>query len=170
MHEVRNHKPHCVSPPGHQSAGSEVGLVVEVPDPFEHALAGFLADVAVVAQDLRYRNHRNPEIPSNVLHPDRHVSINLRAPITQPRPAPCRSRLGAQPCASFGAATVRERFLSLHCANLIISASKPPAPPLRTPPRAPLTESSCRPARFRGLSRPIGREPGSRTAGPNPPS
>src|ERR1019366_1856957 len=76
VHQVRYDQAHQIGATGNHAAGNPIGLVVEIPHPLEHAVAGFLADVAVVAQSLRHRHQRHAQIVGNVLHANGQLSTS----------------------------------------------------------------------------------------------
>jgi hypothetical protein len=51
MDQIRHPQPDRPRPPARQSARQHVGLVIELAHPFEHAFAGFLADVGPATQN-----------------------------------------------------------------------------------------------------------------------
>jgi hypothetical protein len=73
VHEVRNDEPDEKGAAGDKAACGEVRAVAEFFDAFFHSLAGFQADIRMVAQSLGYSDQRHTEIPSNVLHFDGHM-------------------------------------------------------------------------------------------------
>jgi hypothetical protein len=61
MHEIGDDEADGVRAARDQRTGGKVGLEVEVAHALEDALAGFLADIGVVAQDLRYGDDGDAE-------------------------------------------------------------------------------------------------------------
>ena len=74
MHQIGNHQADGERTAGHQGAGRQVRLVVQLLHSLEHALPGFLADVLVVPEDFRDGHDGHAEVPRDVLHPDGHVA------------------------------------------------------------------------------------------------
>lgn len=72
MDEAGDDESHGLSFAGDERAGGEVGAVVELLHPLEHALAGVGADVAVIAEYFGNRHNGDAEVPCDILHPDGH--------------------------------------------------------------------------------------------------
>src|SRR5687767_15968156 len=68
MHQIRDHDADGVAAAQGQAAGYRVALIPDLLDLGEHAVAGRLADIRVVVQDLGDGHHGDAELAGNPPH------------------------------------------------------------------------------------------------------
>ncbi len=84
MNEVRDDKAGGVAFSRDESAGGGIWLVVEFLDALEDAAAGFFADIFVIAEDLRYRDDGDAELPRDIFHCYGHLISSITHIWTMP--------------------------------------------------------------------------------------
>ncbi len=72
MNQVRDHKPKRIRAARNQGARRQVWAVVQLFHALQNALASLLADIAVIAQNFGNSDHGDPEVASDIFHPNRH--------------------------------------------------------------------------------------------------